>query len=648
MSICCRILIIILCWMLAECVDDDESHYVNEWAVEVQGGMAQADRVARELGYTNEGKIGALDDHYSFKRDDHSHRSKREAVHHTRALTSHPQVRWAEQQFTKKRVKRDFLEVTERDEDIEKAKQLFNDPYWHKQWYLVDTRTDKQQPKKDLHVLPVWNKGITGQGVVVTILDDGLEHNHTDLAQNYDPFASTDLNGKDNDPFPRYDRTNENKHGTRCAGEIAMVKDNGVCGVGVAYNAKLGGVRMLDGTVTDKLEAAAISFNISHVDIYSASWGPNDDGKTVEGPGPLAQKAFEKGIKEGRGGKGVIYVWASGNGGGKGDNCNCDGYTSSIYTLSISSASEECKSPWYAEKCSSTMATTYSSGAMSDEKVVSADLHNKCTDAHSGTSASAPLAAGIFALALEANPNLTWRDVQHLVAWTSEPHVLLTKPPNQPWKENGAGFLVNNRFGFGLLNAAQLVDNAVGFVTVPEKHICDITVDAGESKLPKAIKSGKEVVVEITTTGCKGQENEVNYLEHVLLKVNVNYTRRGDIFVTLSSPASEMKTGLLAQRNRDFSKDGFQGWYFMSVHNWGENPRGKNATDKKGVWKATIGDGSGHGNVGSVWGVSLHLHGTKEMPAHMENAAGNRRPYNKDYNKVENDRAAEKRLSTSD
>lgn len=58
------------------------------------------------------------------------------------------------------------------------------------------------------------------------------------------------------------------------------------------------GIRMLDGVVTDAIEASSIGFNPQHVDIYSASWGPNDDGKTVEGPGRLAQKAFEYGIKQ--------------------------------------------------------------------------------------------------------------------------------------------------------------------------------------------------------------------------------------------------------------------------------------------------------------------------------------------------------------
>jgi len=82
---------------------------------------------------------------------------------------------------------------------------------------------------------------------------------------------------------------------------------------------------------------------------------------------------------EGRNGKGVIYVWASGNGGFRADNCDCDGYTNSIFTLSISSASQQLKSPWYAEHCASTMATTYSSGAIADNKIVRAAKDNNMT-----------------------------------------------------------------------------------------------------------------------------------------------------------------------------------------------------------------------------------------------------------------------------
>ena len=63
-----------------------------------------------------------------------------------------------------------------------------------------------------------------------------------------------------------------------------MVANNGFCGVGIAFNSKT--------------EAQAIAFKHKYIDIYSSSWGPNDDGRTVEGPGTLATEAFIKGITE--------------------------------------------------------------------------------------------------------------------------------------------------------------------------------------------------------------------------------------------------------------------------------------------------------------------------------------------------------------
>ena len=73
---------------------------------------------------------------------------------------------------------------------------------------------------------------------------------------------------------------------------------------------------------------------------------------------------------QGRRGLGSIFVWAAGNGGESYDNCNCDGYTNSIYTLSISSASENGYVPWYAEACSSTLAATYSGGGVNEREIV--------------------------------------------------------------------------------------------------------------------------------------------------------------------------------------------------------------------------------------------------------------------------------------
>ena len=54
-------------------------------------------------------------------------------------------------------------------------------------------------------------------------------------------MASYDFNAHDDDPFPRYDLSNENKHGTRCAGEVAANRD-GKCGAGAAYLSSIGGM----------------------------------------------------------------------------------------------------------------------------------------------------------------------------------------------------------------------------------------------------------------------------------------------------------------------------------------------------------------------------------------------------------------------
>ncbi len=54
---------------------------------------------------------------------------------------------------------------------------------------------------------------------------------------------------------------------------------------------------MLDGDVTDLIESSSLMHKRDYIDIYSASWGPEDDGLTVDGPGNLTKKALEEGVK---------------------------------------------------------------------------------------------------------------------------------------------------------------------------------------------------------------------------------------------------------------------------------------------------------------------------------------------------------------
>uniref|UniRef100_A0A8C5IJ91 Proprotein convertase subtilisin/kexin type 4 n=1 Tax=Junco hyemalis TaxID=40217 RepID=A0A8C5IJ91_JUNHY len=462
-------------------------------------------------------------------------------------LSRDPQVLWFEQQTLKRRSRRGAHGVPH-------SSVVPTDPWFPKQWYM----NNDIQP--DLNILTAWSRGYTGLGVVLTVLDDGLEKDHPDLAANYDPLASYDFNSNDPDPQPRYSDSDKNWHGTRCAGEVAAVANNGICGAGVAYNAKIGGVRMLDGSIMDIVEAQALSLQPQYIHIYSASWGPEDDGRTVDGPGVLAAAAFHKGVVQGRGGLGSIFIWASGNGGTNYDNCNCDGYTNSIYTVSVGSVLGDGHRPLYSESCPAILTTTYSSRTTSKVQIVTTDLHHRCTDKHTGTSASAPLAAGMVALALEANPALTWRDLQHLIIRASRPAHLQA----EDWAENGVGRRVSHYYGYGLLDAGLLVQEAMTWTGTRPQEKCSVQA----IQVPRDISS--KLVISTDASSCS---KSIRSLEHVQVQLSLSYSRRGDLVVALSSPMGTTST-LVTVRPYDTSQDGYQDWTFMSTHFWDENPKG--------------------------------------------------------------------------
>lgn len=81
-----------------------------------------------------------------------------------------------------------------------------------------------------------------------------------------------------------------------------MEANNRKCGVGIAYDASIGGIKLLDergsSMITDRMEAEALGYKLELVDIYTSSWGPQDNGKNLAGPGILATRSLERGIKE--------------------------------------------------------------------------------------------------------------------------------------------------------------------------------------------------------------------------------------------------------------------------------------------------------------------------------------------------------------
>ncbi|XP_032035053.1 proprotein convertase subtilisin/kexin type 4 [Hylobates moloch] len=323
--------------------------YVSSWAVRVSQGNREVERLARKFGFVNLGPIFPDGQYFHLRHRGVVQQSLTPHWGHRLHLKKNPKVQWFQQQTLRRRVKRSVVVPT--------------DPWFSKQWYM------NSEAQTDLSVLQAWSQGLSGQGIVVSVLDDGIEKDHPDLWANYDPLASYDFIDYDPDPQPRYTPSNENRHGTRCAGEVAAMANNGFCGVGVAFNARIGGVRMLDGTITDVIEAQSLSLQPQHIHIYSASWGPEDDGRSVDGPGILTREAFRRGVTKGRGGLGTLFIWASGNGGLHYDNCNCDGYTNSIHTLSVGSTTQQGRVPWYSEACASTLTTTYSSGVATDPQI---------------------------------------------------------------------------------------------------------------------------------------------------------------------------------------------------------------------------------------------------------------------------------------
>jgi len=478
-----------------------------------------------------------------------------------------------------------------------------SDPLFPYQWYLKNTGQNGGKVRLDLNVEAAWAQGVTGVNVTTAIMDDGVDYMHPDIINNYNARASYDFSSNDPFPYPRYTDDWFNSHGTRCAGEVSAAKDNDICGVGVAYNSMVAGIRMLDQPyMTDLIEANSMGHQPNLIDIYSASWGPTDDGRTVDGPRNATMRAIVRGVNEGRRGLGNIYVWASGDG-GEDDDCNCDGYAASMWTISINSAINTGENAHYDESCSSTLASTFSNGAKDPNTgVATTDLYGKCTKTHSGTSAAAPEAAGVFALALEANRGLTWRDMQHLTVLTSKRNSLFDSKNRFFWTMNGVGLEFNHLFGFGVLDAGAMVALAKQWKTVPARFHCE----AGTALGPARIPMDKSLFLTIDTNACAGMETEVNYLEHVQAVVTLNATRRGAVQIFLRSPMGTRSMILSERPNDDDNQDGFTKWPFMTTHTWAEYPRGK--------WSLELTFIDGPPQTGYIKEWTLLLHGTKDAP----------------------------------
>ncbi|CAN8101297.1 unnamed protein product [Discula destructiva] len=533
--------------------------------------------VAARLGLSHEGAFGQLQDHHIFKGDAAQHdvvnTELKERRRRKRSLGGRDVldgVHFAQKQKLRAPWEKRILPTPEgpsldsrqaESDNVLMAnmqtlmqKLDLTDPIFAEQWHLMNT----VQKGHDVNISGVWLQGITGKNVTVAIVDDGLDMHSDDLKDNFYALGSYDFNDKTELPEPRL---SDDRHGTRCGGEVSAVKNN-VCGVGAAYDSKIAGLRILSKMITDADEALAMNYDFEHNDIYSCSWGPPDDGKSMEAPGILIKRAMQNAVQKGRNGLGNIYVFASGNGASSDDNCNFDGYTNSIYSITVGAVDRKGDHPYYSESCSANMVVTYSSGG--GDSIHTTDVGvNTCTSAHGGTSAAAPLAAGIFALVLQIRPDLTWRDMQYLNRLTAVP----INEEAGGWETTFDGQKFSHMYGYGKIDSYGLVEAAKDWKNVkPQAWFFSPWVHVKES-IPQG-EDGLAVSFDVTPDMLK--QANFGRVEHVTVTMNVNHTRRGDLSVDLISP-NKIVSHLSVPRRLDNARAGYVDWTFMSVVHWGES-----------------------------------------------------------------------------
>lgn len=545
----------------------DTTLMTNEWAVYLTAD-ADPDALAAQLGMVNLGQVGNLTGIYRFVAVDTGIRAARADI--TTALNASPQIFQAVQQTA-------LVRETRGVEDN------ITDPTFPSQWHLKNNGTGGGTLGADANVYPAWNLGYTGTGIVVSSVDNGVWHTNPDIAPNYRADLSWDYQSNDSDP-------SGGGHGTSVAGVMAADNDGTKCGVGVAFNAQISGVRLLGGSVTDAMEADAVSHRNDAIHIYNNSWGPSDTGTILEAPGPLTLAALEDNITTGRGGLGAITVWAAGNGKLGGDNVNADGYANLRSVIAVSATSNTGVNPWYSEPGSPILINAPSDGGTAGI-VTTGGSASACTSAFGGTSSAAPLVAGVVALMLEANPNLTWRDVQHILVETA----MKNDPTHSDWATNAAGYDINHYYGFGRVDAGAAVALADTWVNVDS----EISLTSPVQPVNQTILDGPSGPWQTSTITVADSYK----LEHVEVILNINHLYRGQLEIELISPEGTTSR-LMFGRGSD-SGDHFANWRMSSVRHWGE--------DSAGTWTLRVRD-LVSGTIGTLNDWQLKIYGTELAP----------------------------------
>lgn len=483
-----------------------------------------------------------------------------------------------------------------------------NDPLLPRQWTLKNTGQFQGTPGADANVFPVWESGRHGEGVVISIVDDGVESAHPDLTDRIVPQAGYDYRDQDSQPEPEgangvdaEGKPAADSHGTAVAGVAAASGNNGIGVAGAAYAARLVPIRLIGGTAGDDQEAKAMAHRLDLVHISNNSWGADDDGKTITAPGPLMKAALDTALSQGRGGLGTIFVWSAGNGGNEQDNANNDGYANYPGTIAVGALNDLGHRADYSEPGAcliisapsgndkSRLTGSFTTDLLGERGYNRADVKSDIaeidyTSTFNGTSSAAPLVSGVVALMLQANPKLGWRDVQEVLIRSAA----MAQPENPGWFTNSAKIRFNHEFGAGRVDAAAAVQLASSWQNLSARQsavVVKVTKD-----LPPIPDEGVFEGNLLVTDDLR--------VEQVTLNLTLTHPSRGELAIDLISPAGTISHLFVPHGDTNQNIE----HRFTSVFQWGESARGD--------WKLRIRDTVG-GNAGQVSDYRLEVFGTR-------------------------------------
>lgn len=468
-------------------------------------------------------------------------------------------------------------------------------------------------PGTHINVAKAWDlldrtgAPISGAGVRIAVVDDGVHHTHADLN-----VLAEGLNlngGPATDPaVPLALENVEDTHGTRVAGIIAAAWDNDNGIAGIAAESTTFGIRLTAGLVDDQQISQALgegSLALPTV-VSNNSWSSSSDENTnLTSVGPLAHAAIVRATEEQRVfGAGTIFVWAAGNGGEIGDNSNYDGFANLPETIAVGAISDLGVKASYSEPGANLIVSAPSSGGESgivttsfapvydfDEfgNIIGVANYTDEYDAEfGGTSAAAPAVSGVAALMIQANTSLTWRHVQQIMIETAT----RIDPGHPDWYQNAAGNWFNHSYGAGMIDAEAAVQASLDLPVTPFSPLGD----RGEPLVLRKFQvedipngTGDSFVL---TFDMSDQPNR--RVEHVQLNTRIITERRADLDIVLVSPSGTQS--ILAQSHQNSDEQGIPGFTFMTARNWGEGSAGVwylRVTDRNpGEHAATFNDAS--------------------------------------------------------